>query len=124
VNAAPTRPFDVDADLVVANRYELEVIGPRRGLVALTLGAEAQSCSTTATSSRGLRTEGRCCRRDCRRRCLHGGSRRLAARVRVSGLAFAQSATSAIRGTRASGRETVRWTHISLVLYGFIAALT
>jgi ribokinase len=40
VNAAPARPFEVDADLVVANRYELEVIGPRRGLVALTLGAE------------------------------------------------------------------------------------
>jgi ribokinase len=40
VNAAPARPFDVDADLIVANRYELEVIGPRRGLVALTLGAE------------------------------------------------------------------------------------
>jgi ribokinase len=40
VNAAPARPFEVDADLVVANRYELEVIGPQRGLVALTLGAE------------------------------------------------------------------------------------
>jgi ribokinase len=40
VNAAPARPFDVDADLVVANRYELELIGPQRGLVALTLGAE------------------------------------------------------------------------------------
>ena len=40
VNAAPARPFDVDAELVVANRYELDVIAPRRGLVALTLGAE------------------------------------------------------------------------------------
>jgi ribokinase len=40
VNAAPARPFDVDADLVVANRYELDVIGSQRGLVALTLGAE------------------------------------------------------------------------------------
>jgi ribokinase len=40
VNAAPARPFNVDADLVVANRYELDVIGPQRGLVALTLGAE------------------------------------------------------------------------------------
>jgi ribokinase len=40
VNAAPARPFDVKADLVVANRYELEVIGRQRGLVALTLGAE------------------------------------------------------------------------------------
>jgi len=40
VNAAPARPFEVDADLVVANRYELDLIGPQRGLVALTLGAE------------------------------------------------------------------------------------
>jgi ribokinase len=40
VNAAPARPFAVDADLVVANRYELDVIGPQGGLVALTLGAE------------------------------------------------------------------------------------
>jgi ribokinase len=40
VNAAPARPFNVAADLVVANRYELEQIGPQRGLVALTLGAE------------------------------------------------------------------------------------
>lgn len=40
VNAAPARAFGVEADLVVANRYELEVIGPQRGLVALTLGAE------------------------------------------------------------------------------------
>jgi ribokinase len=40
VNAAPARAFDVEAELVVANRYELDLIGPRRGLVALTLGAE------------------------------------------------------------------------------------
>ena len=40
VNAAPARPLDVDADLVVVNRYELDVIGEQRGLVALTLGAE------------------------------------------------------------------------------------
>ena len=40
VNAAPARPFGVDADLVVANRYELGLIGPQRGLVALTLGEE------------------------------------------------------------------------------------
>jgi ribokinase len=40
VNAAPARPFEVGADLVVANRYELDLIGPQRGLVALTLGAE------------------------------------------------------------------------------------
>jgi ribokinase len=40
VNAAPARPLTVEADLVVANRYELEVIGPQRGLVALTLGEQ------------------------------------------------------------------------------------
>jgi ribokinase len=40
VNAAPARPLAVDADLVVANRYELDVIGAQRGLVALTLGEE------------------------------------------------------------------------------------
>ena len=40
VNAAPARPFAVDAELVVANRYEVAVIGQQRGLVAVTLGAE------------------------------------------------------------------------------------
>jgi ribokinase len=39
VNAAPARPLVVDADLVVANRYEAEVIGPQR-LLAVTLGEE------------------------------------------------------------------------------------
>jgi len=40
VNAAPARPVQVDADLTVVNRYELETLGRRDGLVALTLGAE------------------------------------------------------------------------------------
>jgi ribokinase len=40
VNAAPARPIDVRPDLLVVNRYELEVLGPQRGLVALTLGEE------------------------------------------------------------------------------------
>jgi ribokinase len=40
VNAAPARPLTVQADLVVANRYELERIGDQPGLVALTLGEE------------------------------------------------------------------------------------
>ena len=40
VNAAPARPLTVEPDVVVVNRYELEAIGERRGLVALTLGAE------------------------------------------------------------------------------------
>ena len=40
VNAAPARPLPVEADLVVANRYELDAVGAPRGLVALTLGRE------------------------------------------------------------------------------------
>ena len=39
VNAAPARPLAVAADLVVANRYEAEVIGDQP-LLAVTLGAE------------------------------------------------------------------------------------
>jgi ribokinase len=41
LNAAPARgPLRLSPDLVVANRYEYEVVGPCEGLVALTLGAE------------------------------------------------------------------------------------
>ncbi len=40
LNAAPARTIDVDADLTVVNRYELEVLKRRDGLVAVTLGAE------------------------------------------------------------------------------------
>src|SRR5918994_880193 len=40
LNAAPARPIDVDADLTVVNRYELETLRRRNGLVAVTLGAE------------------------------------------------------------------------------------
>jgi len=40
LNAAPARPIAVDADLAVVNRYELETLVRRDGLVALTLGAE------------------------------------------------------------------------------------
>jgi ribokinase len=39
VNAAPARPLVVEAELVVANRYEAEVVG-ERPLLALTLGDE------------------------------------------------------------------------------------
>jgi ribokinase len=39
VNAAPARPLAVEADLVVANRYEAEVVGDQP-LLALTLGEE------------------------------------------------------------------------------------
>jgi ribokinase len=39
VNAAPARPLAVQADLVVANRYEAELIGDQ-SLLALTLGEE------------------------------------------------------------------------------------
>ncbi len=40
LNAAPARPLAVDPDLTVVNRYELEVLARRDGLVAVTLGAE------------------------------------------------------------------------------------
>jgi ribokinase len=41
LNAAPARAApELEPDLLVVNRYEYEVIGPARGLVALTLGAE------------------------------------------------------------------------------------
>jgi ribokinase len=39
VNAAPARPLVVDADLVVVNRYEAEVVGEQR-LIAVTMGEE------------------------------------------------------------------------------------
>jgi ribokinase len=40
LNAAPARTIGVDADLTVVNRYELEALSRRDGLIALTLGAE------------------------------------------------------------------------------------
>jgi ribokinase len=40
LNAAPARPIAVDPDLAVVNRYELETLSRRDGLVAVTLGAE------------------------------------------------------------------------------------
>ena len=40
LNAAPARPVAVDADLTVVNRYELDALKRRDGLVAVTLGAE------------------------------------------------------------------------------------
>ncbi len=40
LNAAPARPVAVDADLTVVNRYELESLTRRDGLIALTLGPE------------------------------------------------------------------------------------
>jgi ribokinase len=40
LNAAPARPIAVDSDVTVVNRYELEVLSRRDGLVAVTLGAE------------------------------------------------------------------------------------
>jgi ribokinase len=40
LNAAPARPVAIDPDLTVVNRYELEALTRRDGLVALTLGEE------------------------------------------------------------------------------------
>ena len=40
LNAAPARAIEIDPDLTVVNRFELELLGRRDGLVAVTLGAE------------------------------------------------------------------------------------
>jgi len=40
LNAAPARPVSVDPDLTVVNRYELDTVTRRDGLVSVTLGAE------------------------------------------------------------------------------------
>ena len=41
LNAAPARgPLNVEPDLLIVNHYEYEAVGPQRGLVALTLGAD------------------------------------------------------------------------------------
>ncbi len=40
LNAAPARAVAVDPDLTVVNRYELEALSRRDGLVAVTLGSE------------------------------------------------------------------------------------
>jgi ribokinase len=40
LNAAPSRPVPVDPDLTVVNRYELETLTRRDGLIAVTLGAD------------------------------------------------------------------------------------
>ncbi len=40
LNAAPGRPISVDPDLCIVNRFELESLSRRDGLVAVTLGAE------------------------------------------------------------------------------------
>ena len=39
MNAAPARPLSVEADLVVANSYEAEIVGDQP-LLAVTIGAE------------------------------------------------------------------------------------
>jgi ribokinase len=43
LNAAPGRPVAVDPDLTIVNRYELDALARRDGLVAVTLGAEGAS---------------------------------------------------------------------------------
>ena len=40
LNAAPARSVNVDPDLTIVNRYELEALTRRDGLVAVTLGEE------------------------------------------------------------------------------------
>ena len=53
LNAAPARPIDVDPDLTVVNRYELEAApSPRRPRRASRSARRARSCSRTARRSR------------------------------------------------------------------------
>ncbi len=40
LNAAPARPGAPEAEITIVNRFELEALGKRHGLVCLTLGAE------------------------------------------------------------------------------------
>jgi ribokinase len=40
LNAAPARPIEIEPDLTVVNRLELDTLSRRDGLVAVTLGAE------------------------------------------------------------------------------------
>ncbi|HEY1317286.1 MAG TPA: ribokinase [Gaiella sp.] len=40
LNAAPARQIEIDPDLTVVNRFELDALSRRDGLVAVTLGAE------------------------------------------------------------------------------------
>ena len=40
LNAGPARPIEIDPDLTVVNRFELDTLSRRDGLVAVTLGAE------------------------------------------------------------------------------------
>lgn len=41
LNAAPSRgPLELEPDLMVVNRHEYELVGPFKGLLALTLGAQ------------------------------------------------------------------------------------
>ena len=40
LNAAPARPIELDPDLTVVNRFELDVLARHDGLVAVTLGSE------------------------------------------------------------------------------------
>ena len=81
LNAAPARPIDVDADLTVVNRHELEVLRRRDGLVALTLGAEgAVLLEDGEEVARAEPPAGRGRGRNGGRRCVHGLPARLAPR--------------------------------------------
>ena len=79
LNAAPARVLDVEPDLLVVNELEHEVVS-RGKLVAVTHGKDGAALFEDGTRSRapGARGGGR--RLDRRRRRLHGGTRRVAAR--------------------------------------------
>ena len=80
LNAAPARPIAVDPDLTVVNRYELEELSRRDGLVAVTLGAEgALLLEDGEEVARADAADGGCGRRHGRGRRVHGLPPRLAA---------------------------------------------
>ncbi len=95
LNAAPARPIAVDADLTVVNRYELDVLARRDGLVALTLGAEgAVLLEDGAEVARATPPDVDACRRHRGRRRLH----RLPARLSARGTHAGRGAPPRLRG--------------------------
>ncbi len=82
LNAAPARePVVPAADVTVVNRYELEALQRRDGMIAVTLGAEgAVLLENGEEVARAAPPDDRARRRHRRRRRLHRMPRRLAAR--------------------------------------------
>ena len=119
LNAAPARPIDVDADLTVVNRHELEVLRRRDGLIALTLGAEGPCCSRTGR--RSLVRRRRPCRPSTepppampsRRACSSRCSRAATARRRSAARARPARSPPPASGRNRHCRPRPRWTRYS-----------